>query len=156
MDIGVNNRICKFAHNTNIGYFVLTDKDQQSLQEVLHLISAWPDRREVPVNVNKCHVLHVGTRNKKFDYEMDSVKLENVQCVKILGVNIASNLELSLQCIDAANKKSKMLGFINWNFLFKIKDVIRLPYNRLVRPLLEYAVQFWSLHHTKDIAKLEG
>ncbi len=27
-------------------------------------------------------------------------------------------------------------------------------YNSFVRPRLEYAVQYWSLHHAKDIAKL--
>ncbi len=36
-------------------------------------------------NVNKCHILHVGTRNQKFDYEMNGVKLDSVQCVKDLA-----------------------------------------------------------------------
>ena len=49
-----------------------------------------------------------------------------------------------------------MLGFINRNFSFKNKDVILPLYISLVRPHLEYAVQFWSPHHTKDIAKLEA
>ncbi len=39
-------------------------------------------------NVNKCHIIHVGTRNQKF-YEMNCVKL--IQCVKDLGVSLASN-----------------------------------------------------------------
>ncbi len=49
-----------------------------------------------------------------------------------------------------------MLGFINRNFSFKNKDIIVPLYISLVRPHLEYAVQFWSPHHTKDITKLES
>ncbi len=75
------------------------------------------------LNVNKCHILHVGTRNQKFDYEMNGVKFDSVQCVKDLGVSIASNLELSQQCKDAASKASRMFGFINKNFSFKNKYI---------------------------------
>ncbi len=49
--------------------------------------------RSLWVNVNKCHILHVGIRNKKFNYEMNGVKLDSVQCVKDLGASIASNLK---------------------------------------------------------------
>ncbi len=41
----------------------------------------------------------------KFDYETRGIKLKSVQCVKELGVKIASNLKFSQQCIDAANKE---------------------------------------------------
>ncbi len=108
----------------------------------------------MPFNVNKCHILHVGTTNKKNDYDMNGVKLDSVQCVKDLGVSIASNLQFSQQCKDAMSKADRMLGFINSNFSFNNKDIIRPLYISLVRPHLEYAVQFWSPHHTKNIAKL--
>ncbi len=83
-------------------------------------------------NVNKCHILHVGTRNQKFDYEMNGVKLDSVQCVKDLGVSIASNLKFPQQCKDAAGKANRMLGFINRNFSFKNKDITLLLYTTIV------------------------
>ncbi len=49
-----------------------------------------------------------------------------------------------------------MLGFIKRNYFFKNKDIILPLYNSLVRPHLQYAVQFWSPHVAKDIAKLEA
>ncbi len=109
----------------------------------------------MPFNINKCHILHVATSNQKFDYEMNVVKLDRVQCVKNLGVSSASNLKFSQQCKNAASKGNRMFCFINMNFSFKIKDIILLLYISLVRLHLEYAVQFWS-HHTKDIAKSEA
>ncbi len=98
----------------------------------------------MPFNVKKYHILQVGTRNLKYDYEMTGEKLESVQCVKYLGVTITSNLKFSQQCKEAAGKANRMLGFIKRNFSFKNKDMIIPLYNSLVRPQLEYAVQFWS------------
>ena len=156
IDVGLNNLISKFADDTKIGNSIITDHDRISLQEDLNKISEWSQRWEMPFNVNKCHILQIGTRNHKFNYEMNGVKLESVQCIKDLGVSIASSLKFSQQCKDAAGKANRMLGFINRNFSFKNKDVILPLYISLVRPHLEYAVQFWSPHHAKDIAKLEA
>ncbi len=87
---------------------------------------------------------------------MSGEKLESVQCVKDLDVTITSNLKFSQQCKEAAGKGNRMLGSINRFFSFKNKGIILLLYNSLVRPHLEYAVQFWSPHLAKDIAKLEA
>ncbi len=65
IDLGLNNFKAKFADNTKIGNSVISDSDRRSLQEDLRKISAWSDRWEMPFNPNKCHILQVGTRNKK-------------------------------------------------------------------------------------------
>ncbi len=87
---------------------------------------------------------------------MNGTKLEGEQCVKDLGVSVASSLKFSQQCKDAAGKANRMLNFINRNISFKSKDVFLPLYTSLVRPHPEYAVQFWEPHHAKDIAKLEA
>ncbi len=55
--------------------------------------------------VNKCHILQVGTRNLKNEYEMNGTKLESVQCVKDLGVSVVSSLKFSQHCKDDAGKR---------------------------------------------------
>ncbi len=92
----------------------------------------------------------------KYEYEMGGVKLESVHCVRDLGVTIKSNLKFSQHCKEVACKPYRMLGFINRNFSFKNKNRILSMYINLVRSHLENAVQFWSPHHAKDIAKLEA
>ncbi len=91
-------------------------------------------------NVNKCHIIHVEKRNKKFDYEVNSVNLDSVQCIKDLGVSIGSNIKFSQQCKDATGKANRMLGFINRNFSIKNKDKTLPLYISLVRPHLEHVI----------------
>ncbi len=75
----------------------------------------------MPLIVKKCHILQVGTRNLKYDYEMSGEKLESVHCVKDLGVTITPNLKFSQQCKEAAGKANTMLGFIEEISPSKIK-----------------------------------
>ena len=49
----------------------------------------------------------------------------------------------------------KVLGFIKRTFTHKSENIVITLYKALVRPHLEYAVQFWSPYLTKDIEKLE-
>ncbi len=65
----------------------------------------------MPFNVNKCHILHVGTRNQKFDYEMNGVKLDSINALEILAFRLRQNLNsLSNEGKDAASKANRMLG----------------------------------------------
>ncbi len=78
---------------------------------------------------------------------MSGEKLESLHCVKDLG--IASNFKFSQQCKDAAGKANRILALISF-FFFKNNDIISALYTSLVRPHLEYAVQFLSPHLGKD------
>ncbi len=65
IDVGLNNFTSKLADDTKIGNSIITDHDRMSLQEDLRKISEWSQRWEMPFNVNKCHILQLGTTNKK-------------------------------------------------------------------------------------------
>ncbi len=73
--------------------------------------------------------------------------------LKILALRLR---QVSNSPKDAAGKANRMLGSITRSFSFNNKYRILPLYISLVRPHLEYGVQFWSPHHAKDIAKLEA
>lgn len=156
IDTGLNNFISKFADDTKIGNSVISEEDRQTLQQDLNKISEWSTKWQMPFNVNKCQVLHIGSNNNKFEYKMSNKILNTAKNAKDLGVTISQDLKFSQQCNKAASKANRMLGFINRNFTFKSKEIILPLYTSLVRPHLEYAVQFWAPHLQKDINKLES
>ena len=58
--------------------------------------------------------------------------------------------------VDRVVKKAfSMLGFIGQNIEYRSWDVLLKLYKTLVRPHLEYCVQFWSPYYRKDTIKLE-
>ena len=62
---------------------------------------------------------------------------------------------MTRQCAEAVKKANRMLGYIARSIEYKSKEVILTLYNTLVRPHLEYCVQFWGPHYKKDIEALE-
>jgi len=127
----------------------------QNLQEDLRRIGEWSDRWQMPFNVDKCKVMHIGHRNPQTEYSLQGRLLESTVTEKDLGVVISSDLKFSKQCIEAEKKAQRMLGYIKRQFGYRNREIVLTLYNSLVRPHLEYAVQFWSPTLRKDIARLE-
>ena len=90
------------------------------------------------LNSKKCKVLHIGNSNKKFNYDMNGRWLESGDKEKDLGEIISDNLKVSEQCLEARNRANKMLGIINRNVAYNIKEVMSKLYNSYVRPLIKY------------------
>ncbi len=102
--------------------------------------------------------MQVGSKNIMNGYEMRGVKIKSVHAAQDLDVTVASNLKVSQQCDDSVRKVNRMMSLIERKFSFKNKNVVLPFYNIICIAILyyEYAVQFSSPHHEKDIVVLEG
>ena len=155
IDEGVKSSISKFADDTKIGRTILGEKDRIELQNDLKLLGQWAEKWQMKFNTDKCKVIHFGGGSPS-NYVMDSKTLENIDEEKDLGVLIHKTLKPENQCQAAAGKANRILGMLKRNITSRKKEVMLPLYRTLVRPHLEYSVQFWNPYLVKDIKLLEN
>jgi hypothetical protein len=145
----------KFADDTKLGKKMATQQDSTELQESLNKVLEWAATWGMEFNVSKCKVMHLGTRNPKFEYQMAGQKLKDVTEEKDIGVFVTEKLKPASQCRAAARTAQAVLGQITRAFHYRDRHVFVKLYKQYVRPHLEFCTQAWAPWHEEDKLILE-
>ena len=78
--------ISKFADDTKWARKVMGEEDRALFQQGLDRLMGWSKTWQMDFKKDKCHILHLGKKNNKYEYSMGGVKLAASERDKNLGV----------------------------------------------------------------------
>ncbi|KAF7684982.1 putative RNA-directed DNA polymerase from transposon X-element, partial [Cucumispora dikerogammari] len=105
LDNDITSKITKFADDTKLCHKANCEKDRLTIQSDLDKLVEWAEKWQMNFNIEKCTIMHVGTKNLNYNYAMGNQDLAEVNQQRDLGVLIDKNLKWKSQ-VEASYKKA--------------------------------------------------
>jgi len=130
-------------------------EDRNGIQNDLDKLEKWSVVNQMPFNVSKCKVMHLGKKNVNFKYRLLGQTITRTTDEKDLGVYFSENFTPSFNCNKASKSANKVVGMIKRNIVNRSSEGMLILYKTLVRPILDYCIPVCRPYLRKDIIKLE-
>jgi len=147
-DEGKVSTLSKYTDDTKLGGVADIPEGHATIQQVIDRLQSWTTINQMRFGKRKCRVLYLGRNNCEYQYRLGHDLLQRSSVEKDLGVLVDDRLAMIQHCAWwlrrpmaswAALKGAWPAGQWRWPPL----------YSALVRPHLEYCIQFWAPWYKK-------
>jgi hypothetical protein len=144
----ITHHIKIYADNCKIIAVLKSEEDKRTLQIDIDNLVEWSHKWNMPLNFDKCKVMHVGRGYAKstqtysmLDLSGNRIQLDVTKHKHDLGVLLSDDLKVSYQVESAAARANSKLGRLKKIFRSRGLFLWKVLYKTYIRPQLEFTIQ---------------
>ncbi|KAJ8962104.1 hypothetical protein NQ318_018058 [Aromia moschata] len=135
----------------------LCQTEADLLNSDLAAVTEWSRTWLIPLNEEKCSVLHLGSNNPESPYHFpDNQRVHPVATQRDLSIIIKRDLSRSEQAASVVKRANSASYILGKSFQARDSELWIRLFKSYVRPLLEYGTVVWSPNLIKDIKLIES
>ena len=107
IDSGIKKRLLKFADDIKLFRNVSSSIDISTIEDDLKIIQDWSETWQMKFNIDKCKVIHFGSRNTSGKCLLNGEVIKTVEEERDLGILVHKNFKVYNQSMLKGSKISK-------------------------------------------------
>jgi len=151
---GINVKV--FANDVKLYLKIISDVNFVQFQAALDSLYSWANLWQVPISIDKCYALNIGTVVFSVSLSINNSILPIASSVRDLGITVAINLSPSVHISDIVSHAHKRALAIHCCFVSCDVNILLCAYKVYVRPLVEHNSITWAPSTLSDIDSLES
>ena len=157
LHLHLRSKIFQYADDTFLFRVINDDSDVQFLQNDLATLHWWSENNALQLNPQKCQVMCISRRKNKPspEYFVSNSKLSTATSLRLLGVQISSDLTWNEQVSSVTKKCNKLLGFLRTVVGNQNQNILLTLYRSLVLPIIDFCSPVWFVYRKNHINNLE-
>jgi len=152
LHLHLHSKIFQYADDTFLFRAINDDTDSSLLQKDLSTLQLWSVNNALQLNPQKCQIMCI-TRQKNKPvpvYYVSDTKLAQANSLRLLGVQISSDLTWNEHISIVVKKCNKLMGFLRTVVGSQKPNILLTLYRSLVLPIIDFCSPVWYVHQKKS------
>lgn len=151
-----HSRISLYADDTKLFRKINNDADRRLLQADINALVKWSKQHRLQLNAKKTFHVTYGTDNRRTVYFVHEQRIEQVSCIRDLGVMFDNGLTFKRHTENIYNRLNQMVGAASR----LTREVGHPPlilkiYRIYMMPIIEYCCVIWMTDRVTEIKSIE-